>query len=202
MCRESKFLADDSRALTFCHRKALFAGVLCRATIQYRVRRRQMANCPIKFGTSGWRGIIAEEFTFGNVRLAVSAIAQHVLAKNPKPTLLLARDQRFFAEEFLRTAAIVLTEHGVHPLVCSGATPTPTVAFEVRRRKVDGAINFTASHNPADYHGLKFSGADGGPALPEVTKDIEARAANIVCESETGRVGVPWLLRRAEFRDD
>jgi len=134
-------------------------------------------NSPIKFGTSGWRGIIAEDFTFANVRVAVAAIAQHVLSLNPKPTLLVARDRRFFSEEFARTAAIVLTAHGVHPLVCSEATPTPTVAYEVRRRKVDGAINFTASHNPFDYHGLKFSGPDGAPALKEITRDIEARAA-------------------------
>jgi hypothetical protein len=85
-------------------------------------------NSPIKFGTSGWRGIIAEDFTFGNVRVAVAAIAQHVLSLNPKPTLLVARDRRFFSEEFARTAAIVLTAHWVHPLVCSEATPTPTVA--------------------------------------------------------------------------
>ena len=135
------------------------------------------SNSPIKFGTSGWRGIIAEDFTFANVRLAVAAIAEHVLSLNPKPTLLVARDRRFFSEEFARTAAIVLTAHGVHPLVCSEATPTPTVAYEIRRRKVDGAINFTASHNPFDYHGLKFSGPDGAPALAEITRDIEARAA-------------------------
>jgi alpha-D-glucose phosphate-specific phosphoglucomutase len=158
-----------------------------------------MADSPIKFGTSGWRGIIADEFTFSNVRLAVAAIAGHVLAKNPKPTVLLARDQRFFSEEFLRTAAIVLTEHGVHPLVCSGATPTPTVAFEVRRRKVDGAINFTASHNPAEYNGLKFSGPDGGPALPEVTKDIEARAAKLFAEAKQGGSAFPAFTDPNQF---
>ena len=74
--------------------------------------------------------------------------------------MLVAHDTRFFSEEFARTAAIVLTEHGVRALVCRGATPTPTVAWEVRRAKLDGAINFTASHNPAEYHGLKFSDAE------------------------------------------
>jgi len=136
-----------------------------------------MAASPIKFGTSGWRGIIAEDFTFPNVRVAVAAIAEHVLSRNRRPTLLVARDTRFFSEEFARAAATELEERGVHPLLCTGATPTPAVACEIRRRKVDGAINFTASHNPAEYHGLKFSAADGGPALPEVTRDIEARAA-------------------------
>src|SRR6476646_3841996 len=123
-----------------------------------------MAACPIKFGTSGWRGIIADEFTFSNVRVAVAAIAEHVLSRNtsrnPRPTLLVAHDTRFFSEEFARTAAIELTARGVHPLLCAGPAPTPAVACEVRRRKIDGAINFTASHNPAEYHGLKFSAAD------------------------------------------
>ena len=138
-----------------------------------------MAACPIIFGTSGWRGIIAEDFTFGNVRIAVAAIAEHVLTRNPRPTLLVAHDTRFFSEEFARTAAIELAKRGVRPLLCTGAAPTPAVACEIRRRKIDGAVNFTASHNPAEYHGLKFSAADGGPALPEVTRDIEARAAKL-----------------------
>ena len=138
-----------------------------------------MAASPIKFGTSGWRGIIAEDFTFPNVRVAVAAIAEHVLSRNRRPTLLVAHDTRFFSEEFARAAATELEERGVHPLLCTGATPTPAVACEIRRRKIDGAINFTASHNPAEYHGLKFSAADGGPALPEVTRDIEARAAKL-----------------------
>src|SRR5580704_3908271 len=111
-------------------------------------RRTPMAASRIKFGTSGWRGIIAEDFTFASVRLAVAAIAGHVLSRNAKPTLLVARDTRFFSEEFARTGALVLAEHGVHVLFCAAAVPTPAVAFEVRRRKIDGAINFTASHNP------------------------------------------------------
>ena len=77
------------------------------------------------------------------------------------------------------TAAEILREHGIHVLLSQGATPTPAIAYEIRRRKIDGAINFTASHNPAEYQGLKFSGPDGGPALPEVTHDIEARAAKL-----------------------
>ena len=134
---------------------------------------------PIKFGTSGWRAIIAEDFTFANVRLASAAIGEHVRSRNPKPALIVAHDTRFFAEEFARTAAEILREHGVHVLLCQNPTPTPAIAYDIRRRKVDGAINFTASHNPADYQGLKFSGPDGGPALPEVTRDIEARAAKL-----------------------
>jgi len=133
----------------------------------------------IKFGTSGWRGIIAEDFTFANVRLAAVAIAEHVCSRSANPTLIVGHDTRFFGEEFSQTAAQILREHGIHVLLCKSATPTPAIAHEIIRRKVDGAINFTASHNPTEYQGLKFSGPDGGPARPEVTRDIEARVAKL-----------------------
>jgi phosphoglucomutase len=133
----------------------------------------------IKFGTSGWRAIIADDFTFANVRLASAAIAEHVRSRNPQATLIVGHDTRFFAKEFTQTAAQILREYGIRVLLCEDPTPTPVIAHEIIRSKVDGAINFTASHNPAEYQGLKFSGPDGGPALPEVTKDIEARAAKL-----------------------
>ena len=136
----------------------------------------------IKFGTSGWRALIAEEFTFANVRLAVAAIAQHVLSRRTKPTVIVGYDTRFYSEEFSRAAADVLAEHGIRVLLCDAAAPTPAIATEILRRKADGAINFTASHNPAEYHGLKFSSADGGPAVPAVTNDIEARAAKVAAK--------------------
>ncbi len=134
---------------------------------------------PIKFGTSGWRGLIADDFTFANVRLAVRAIAGHVKSRAKNPVVLVAYDTRFYSEEFSALAARILQEHGIRVLLCDTFTPTPAVAYEIMRQKLDGAINFTASHNPAQYHGLKFSGPDAGPALPEVTKDIEARAREL-----------------------
>lgn len=141
-----------------------------------------MTTSPIKFGTSGWRGHIADDFTFATVRLAVHAISEHLKSKTPHPTVLVAYDTRFYSEEFSALAVSVLQEHGIKTLLCDTFTPTPAVAYEIQRRKLDGAINFTASHNPAQYHGLKFSGADAGPALPEVTKDIEARVAKILAK--------------------
>ncbi|MBI1750893.1 MAG: phosphoglucomutase/phosphomannomutase family protein [Acidobacteria bacterium] len=139
----------------------------------------RIAPPPIKFGTSGWRAIIADQFTFANVRLAVEAIAGHVLSNSKKPVLIVGHDPRFFSEDFAAVAATVLRARGVRVLLCEHSTPTPAISYEILRRKTDGAINFTASHNPAEYHGLKFSGPDGGPALPEVTKDIEARVARL-----------------------
>jgi phosphoglucomutase len=141
-----------------------------------------MATSPIKFGTSGWRGLIADDFTFANVRLAVNAIAEHVKAKVKQPTILVGYDTRFYSEEFSQLAVDILQQHGIRTLLCETFTPTPAVAYEIMRRKLDGAINFTASHNPAQYHGLKFSTADAGPALPEVTKDIEARVAKMIAK--------------------
>ena len=127
----------------------------------------------IKFGTSGWRAIIAEDFTFANVRLATEAIARHVLGQSPAPTLLVGYDTRFASENFAAEVADVLSAAGIRALLSDKPVPTPAVSFSVRHRKLDGAINITASHNPGEYNGLKFSGADGAPALPDVTESIE-----------------------------
>src|SRR5437763_2502679 len=147
------------------------------------------ATSPIKFGTSGWRGLIADDFTFANVRLAVTAIAEHAKAKAKEPAILVGYDTRFYSEEFSQLAVDILQHHGIRTLLCETFTPTPAVAFEIMRCKLDGAINFTASHNPAQYHGLKFSSADAGPALPEVTKDIEARSARLFAAGGVAPLG-------------
>lgn len=129
----------------------------------------------IKFGTSGWRAIIAEEFTFANVRRAVTGIARYVVSTKPQGArIVVGRDPRFMGEAFVATAAEILEKYGIEPLVVKEAAPTPAFAWEVMREKTDGAINFTASHNPPEYNGIKFSTPDGAPALPEVTKAIEA----------------------------
>jgi len=144
---------------------------------------------PIKFGTSGWRGLIADDFTFANVRLALTSIAEHVKSKTKQPKILVGYDTRFYSEEFSQLAVEILRHHGVHALLCETFTPTPAVAYEIQRSKLDGAVNFTASHNPAQYHGLKFSSSDAGPALPEVTKDIEARSARIYASGGVAPLG-------------
>src|SRR5438105_10305243 len=129
----------------------------------------------IKFGTSGWRAVMAEDFTFANVRRAVEGVTRYVAAKKPEGArVLVGRDPRFLGETFVDMAAKILAAHGITPLVITEPAPTPAIAFEVRRAQSDGAINFTASHNPAEYNGIKFSTPDGAPALPEVTKQIEA----------------------------
>src|SRR5262245_15220028 len=127
----------------------------------------------IKFGTSGWRAIIADEFTFSNVRLATEAIGRWLKRRNASPTILVGYDTRFASENFGREVARVLSSQHIRAKLCSQAVPTPGVAFTVVSQRLDGAINITASHNPGEYNGLKFSASDGAPALPEVTGEIE-----------------------------
>src|SRR5579871_2183328 len=129
----------------------------------------------IKFGTSGWRAVMAEEFTFANVRRAVTGIARYVASQKPQGArVIVGRDPRFLGETFCSMAADILSAHGITPLVSAEAAPTPAFAHAVVQNKADGVINFTASHNPPEYNGIKFSTPDGCPALPEVTKKIEA----------------------------
>jgi phosphoglucomutase len=129
----------------------------------------------IKFGTSGWRAVMAEEFTFANVSRAVRGIARHVAADKMRGArVIVGRDPRFLGETFCSMAAEILDAHGVVPVMVKEPAPTPAFAYAVVRAKADGVINFTASHNPPEYNGIKFSTPDGCPALPEVTKKIEA----------------------------
>ncbi len=129
----------------------------------------------IKFGTSGWRAVMAEEFTYANVRRAVTGIARYVASQKPQGArVIVGRDPRFLGETFCSMAAEILGSHGITPLVSAEAAPTPAFAHAVVQNKADGVINFTASHNPPEYNGIKFSTPDGCPALPEVTKKIEA----------------------------
>jgi phosphoglucomutase len=128
----------------------------------------------IHFGTSGWRAIVADEFTLPNIRRAVTGIARYVAKQPGEHRILVGRDPRFMGEMFVAEAARILAVHGVRPEVIPDAAPTPAIAYAVRERKTSGAINFTASHNPPEYNGIKFSTPDGAPALPEVTRQIEA----------------------------
>jgi len=129
----------------------------------------------IKFGTSGWRAVMAEEFTFANVRRAVGGIARYVASQKPRGArVIVGRDPRFLGETFCSMAAEILSAQGITPLIVTEPAPTPAFAHAVVHNKADGVINFTASHNPPEYNGIKFSTPDGCPALPEVTKKIEA----------------------------
>src|SRR5665213_2160296 len=132
----------------------------------------------ITFGTSGWRAFIADDFTFPNVRLATQAIAGHLIAGgHSEQGVIIAYDPRFLGLRFAEAAAEILAGNGISSFITVRDTPTPVAAFEQIRRGLDGAINFTASHNPYEYGGLKFNPYWGGPATKDITKDIEKKAA-------------------------
>lgn len=129
----------------------------------------------IRFGTSGWRAILADEFTFPNVRIVTQSIADYLRQEGlHNRSVVVGYDTRFLSEQFAQAAAQVLAANGLEILLCTRDTPTPVIAFEVLRRKAAGGINITASHNPAEYSGLKFNSSWGGPALPQTTQRIEA----------------------------
>jgi alpha-D-glucose phosphate-specific phosphoglucomutase len=137
-----------------------------------------MTQTPIKFGTSGWRAVMADEFTFANVQRALHGIARYVSSqKQNGARVIVGRDPRFLGETFCAMASEILSSYGITPVIIAEPAPTPAISYAVIQSKSDGAINFTASHNPPEYNGIKFSTPDGAPSLPEVTKAIESQIA-------------------------
>lgn len=130
----------------------------------------------IKFGTSGWRGIIAEDFTVEKVKFVTQAIVEYIKSEGKQDKgVIIGYDPRFMSEKFAETSARVLAGNNIKAYLCNRDTPTPVIAYEIVRNKLAGGINFTASHNPPQYSGLKFSPSWGGPALPDTTKFIEEK---------------------------
>lgn len=132
---------------------------------------------PIKFGTDGWRGLIAADFTFGRVA-HVAGIAAQVLsqqfADTGSNTVIVGYDRRFLSPEFARVAADAIAQRGFDVLLSTSYAPTPAFSWAAKANGALGAIVITASHNPAAYSGLKIKGAFGGSVSPEVTKQVEA----------------------------
>ncbi len=127
----------------------------------------------IKFGTSGWRGIIAKEFTWDKVNLVVDAIAVR-LQREKRDSIVVGGDCRFLSPEFAEETAERLAGYGFSVILADRPTPTPVLSYACRKGQHGGIINFTASHNPPTYNGIKFSPWHGGPAGGERTSDIEA----------------------------
>ena len=129
----------------------------------------------IKFGTDGWRGAIAEDYTFDNVRRAAQGFASYLLEKGKQGQwVILGYDKRFDSEYFAAAAAEVLAGNGLKVWLTDGATPTPVIAYAVVDKKACGAINITASHNPATDNGFKVRDENGGAIDPEGLKRIES----------------------------
>ncbi len=139
----------------------------------------------IKFGTSGWRGILADDFTFANARLVCQAIADYLKGEGKAAQgVVVGYDTRFLSETFAATAAEIMAGNGIPSFFTSRDTPTPVVSFAIREGKRGGGINITASHNPPEWNGIKFSPAQGGPAPTPVTTIIEG----LIREIDPGKV--------------
>ncbi|MFL5764127.1 MAG: phosphoglucomutase/phosphomannomutase family protein [Bacteroidia bacterium] len=128
----------------------------------------------IKFGTDGWRAIIAQDYTVDNVARVTLAAAKWLLAQNKKPSVVIGHDCRFGGELFAETAAKVFCKKGIKVFLAKGISSTPMVSLGTVRLNADLGIVITASHNPAEYNGYKLKGSYGGPLLPEKIAEIEA----------------------------
>jgi len=129
----------------------------------------------IKFGTDGWRGVIADDFTFANVRTAAEAIAAYIHAQeDPKKGLCIGYDTRFESKAFARACAEVVAATGIPVQLAHAVTPTPALSFGVRERGVAGGIMITSSHNPAQWNGVKYKGWYGGSGKPSMIAAIES----------------------------
>ena len=128
----------------------------------------------VKFGTDGWRGIIADDFTYANVRVAASAIAHYVLEQEDAARgICIGYDTRFGSRSFAGVVAEVMANAGIPVTLASGVTPTPALSFAVRERRAAGGVMITSSHNPAEWNGVKYKASYGGSGKPSIIAAIE-----------------------------
>ncbi len=157
-----------------------------------------MINNPIKFGTDGWRGIIAQDFTFDNVRACSQAVADYLKqAGLASRGLIVGYDTRFASEDFASAVAEVVAGNGIKVYFCPRVTPTPVISFGILAQKAGGAIIITASHNPATWNGFKYKSEFGSSASPEVEAQIEKNVSHTLA---TGKINKMPLAEALEQR--
>lgn len=145
----------------------------------------------IKFGTDGWRAIMADEFTFANVKIVAQAIANYVNNNNLTDRgIVIGFDNRFLSEKFAAAVAKVMNGNGIKVFMTTKATPTPVTAFAVKANNAGGAVMLTASHNPPEYNGMKFIPEYAGPALPYITNEIEAEVHKVINSEEVKEISL------------
>jgi phosphomannomutase len=133
------------------------------------------ATSAVKFGTDGWRGIIADDFTYANVREAARAIAHYVLKhEDAARGVCIGWDTRFGSHSFARVVAEVLVGAGIPVALANEITPTPALSYAVRERKAAGGVMITSSHNPAEWNGVKYKASYGGSGSPAIIASIES----------------------------
>jgi phosphomannomutase len=154
-----------------------------------------MPHPQIKFGTDGWRGLIADDFTFANVRIAAEAVAAYIHAKeDPVKGLCIGYDTRFGSKAFARACAEVAASTGIPVFLANDITPTPALSFGVRERKCAGGIMITSSHNPAQWNGVKYKAWYGGSGKPSIIAEIESYLGQPV-----SRVAQPAPITSVDF---
>src|SRR3984885_10498601 len=142
----------------------------------------------IRFGTDGWRGIIADDFTFDNVRKVAHAIARYVVrAEQPAEGVLIGYDNRFGGERFAAAVADTIARTGTPVWLAIAPCPSPAISLLVRQRGAAAGIMITASHNPARWNGVKFKASYGSSPLPSMVAEIEKELAGVLAS------GVPAL---------
>jgi phosphomannomutase len=142
----------------------------------------------IKFGTDGWRGVMADDYTFANVRKVACAITRYVVrAEKPGAGMLVGYDTRYGSEHFARAAAETVSMAGMPVWIAEKACPSPALSLLVRQRGAAGGIMITASHNPYKWNGMKFKASYGSSALPSIVAQVEKELATVMAN------GVPPL---------
>ena len=155
----------------------------------------------IKFGTDGWRGIIADDFTFANVRYCAQSVVEYLRDKGlDSRGMVVGYDTRFASERFAAAVAEVFAGNGIKTDLCTQATPTPIVSYGVTRQKAAGAVIITASHNPGQWNGFKIKSPDGSSAPTQVEAEIESRLPQIIAQDKIKRLDLEEGLAKGIIR--
>ena len=142
-----------------------------------------MGEASIKFGTDGWRGIVADDFTFANLRLVAQGVADYLNSKGPEPLAVIGYDCRFGAEDFSDEVAAIFAGNGIKTLIFDRPSPTQVASWTVIDRKAAGAVAITASHNPYMFNGVKYKPETGSSAPTEVIRELEERIGALTAAS-------------------
>ena len=152
---------------------------------------------PVKFGTDGWRAVIAEEFTFDNVRVCAQAVADYLKQTGQtEKGLVVGYDTRFASEDFASAVAEVAAANGIKVFLSTKAVPTPEVSFGTVFHKAAAAVVITASHNPARYNGFKIKSADGASAPADLIAAVETNISRVFQSGEVRRMPLGEALQQ------
>jgi alpha-D-glucose phosphate-specific phosphoglucomutase len=157
----------------------------------------QVPPSQIAFGTDGWRAVIAEDFTFPNVRLCAQGVAAYLQDRRMADRgLVVGYDTRFGSDRFAATVAEVAAANGIHVYLAETFAPTPTVSYNIIDRKAAGAVIITASHNPPEWNGFKYKPEYAGSASPEVVAALEERIERAAAQGDVPRMPLAEAKRR------